>query len=101
MRVLIDRLWPRGLDKQHAAIDEWLKDVAPSPALRKWFNHDPIRWQEFRRRYLAELAGNEALERLRRLSHEHHVTLVYAARDTEHNHALVLRDLLEGAASES
>jgi uncharacterized protein YeaO (DUF488 family) len=95
-RILVDRLWPRGLDKQHAAIDEWLKEVAPSSELRKWFGHDPARWAEFRRRYLAELAGNQATERLRELVRKQHVTLVYSARDTEHNQALVLRDFLEG-----
>jgi uncharacterized protein YeaO (DUF488 family) len=95
-RILVDRLWPRGLDKQRAAIDEWLKEVAPSSELRKWFGHDPARWAEFRRRYLAELAGNQATERLRELVRKRHVTLVYSARDTEHNQALVLRDFLEG-----
>ena len=97
MRILVDRLWPRGLDKQYAAIDEWLKDVAPTAELRKWFRHDPKRWSEFRRRYLDELAGNAATERLRELVNKHRVTLVYSARDTEHNQALVLRDFLEGA----
>jgi len=101
LRVLVDRLWPRGLDKKHAAIDEWLKDVAPTPGLRKWFGHDPDRWQEFRRRYLAELADNRAIDGLRKLWPAHRVTLVYAARDTEHNHALVLRDFLLGAATSS
>jgi len=96
MRILVDRLWPRGLDKQHAAIDEWLKDVAPTSELRKWFGHDPERWTEFRRRYLEELAGNDAIAHLRELVRQHHVTLVYSARDTEHNQALVLRDFLLG-----
>lgn len=100
-RILVDRLWPRGLDKQHAAIDEWLKDVAPSPELRKWFGHDPARWPEFRRRYLAELADNEATARLRKLVREHRVTLVYGARDTEHNQAVILRDFLTGAKDKS
>jgi uncharacterized protein YeaO (DUF488 family) len=95
-RVLVDRLWPRGLDKQHAAVDEWLKDVAPSAGLRKWFGHEPERWQEFRRRYLAELRDNEATDRIRELMQGHHVTLVYGARDTEHNQAVVLRDFLLG-----
>jgi uncharacterized protein YeaO (DUF488 family) len=99
IRVLVDRLWPRGLDKQHAAIDEWLKDVAPSSELRKWFGHDSKRWAEFRRRYLDELAGNEATEHLRELVRQHHhVTLVYGARDTEHNQAVVLRDFLQDEA---
>lgn len=97
LRVLVDRLWPRGLDKDHAAIDEWLKDVAPSQGLRQWFGHDPVRWREFRSRYLAELGGNAAVDHLRELWRGRRVTLVYAARDTEHNHALVLRDFLLGA----
>jgi uncharacterized protein YeaO (DUF488 family) len=94
-RVLVDRLWPRGLDKQHAAIDEWMKDVAPSTELRKWFGHDPERWVEFRRRYEAELADNPAVGPLRDLVREGPVTLVYGARDEAHNQALVLRDHLK------
>ena len=96
LRILVDRLWPRGLDKRHAAIDEGLKEVAPSPGLRKWFGHDPARWEEFRRRYGAELANNPAIDRLRELERGYRMTLVYAARDTEHIHALVLRDFLLG-----
>lgn len=94
-RILVDRLWPRGLKKDGAALDHWMKDVAPSPALRKWFGHDPERWSEFRRRYAAELrAQAEPLDTIRALAHAGPVTLVYAARDEEHNHALVLRDVL-------
>lgn len=96
-RVLVDRLWPRGLDKQHAAIDEWLKELAPSAELRKWFGHEPERWEEFRRRYAAELTNNEAVARLRELAGRRHVTLVYAAHDEAHNNAVALRDyLLDG-----
>ena len=94
-RVLVDRLWPRGVDKQHAAIDEWMKDIAPSTALRKWFGHDPARWAEFRRRYEAELAENPAVGQLRDLARKGPVTLIYAARDEAHNQALVLRDYLQ------
>ena len=95
MRVLVDRLWPRGLEKSRAAVDEWLKDVAPSPALRKWFGHDPARWADFQRRYLAELADNSAVDRLRELQRQQqHLTLLYGARDAEHNQAVVLRDYL-------
>ncbi len=94
-RVLVDRLWPRGVRKTSASIDRWIKDVAPSTELRKWFGHDPIRWDEFRRRYQAELAHRpEALDELRALAKEGRLTLVYAAHDELHNEAVVLRDLL-------
>lgn len=94
-RILVDRLWPRGLRKEDAALDDWLKDVAPSPTLRKWFGHDPERWSEFRRRYTRELGAHaEQLENIRALARAGTVTLVYGARDEEHNHALVLRDAL-------
>jgi uncharacterized protein YeaO (DUF488 family) len=97
-RVLVERLWPRGLRKDVARLDEWLKEVAPSDALRKWFGHDPARFREFRDRYLHELqepAAEKALDELvRRVAHER-VTLVYAAHDEEHNSALVLASVLE------
>lgn len=94
-RVLIDRLWPRGVRKVDAAIDQWAKDIAPSTALRKWFGHDPARWQEFRSRYAAEVhAHPEQLDRLRALAREGPITLVYSAHDEVHNDAVVLRDLL-------
>ena len=94
-RILVDRLWPRGLTKAAAAIDFWLKDAAPSPGLRAWFGHDPARWLEFRRRYRAELRANPAaVDRLREISAGRHATLVYAARDLDHNHALVLAEYL-------
>lgn len=96
VRVLVDRLWPRGLAKEKAAIDHWLKEVAPSTALRQWFGHDPARWPEFRQRYRAELAENPAaLAALRRLCRGQTLTLVYAASDPEHNNAMVLKSLLE------
>lgn len=94
-RVLVDRLWPRGVSKERAHLDEWLKDVAPSTELREWFGHDPTKFDEFARRYRAELAGSDALATLRDQCAEHPVvTLVYGARDTVHNEAAVLRDLL-------
>jgi uncharacterized protein YeaO (DUF488 family) len=96
-RILVDRLWPRGLSKERAKVDAWLKEVAPSNDLRKWFGHDPEKFAEFRRRYEAELAsesGQEALARLRDLSRQGPVTLVFAAHDSEHNDAVVLRDVL-------
>lgn len=97
LRILVDRLWPRGLKKDSAALDDWIKEVAPSPGLRQWFGHDPERWSEFRRRYAAELrAQADALERIRALARKRPVTLIYAARDEAHNHALVLRDALLG-----
>jgi uncharacterized protein YeaO (DUF488 family) len=95
-RVLVERLWPRGLTKARARVDLWLKDVAPSPALRKWFAHDPARWDEFRRRYRKELRGrNEAVELLRRKARKATVTLVYAAKDEEHNGAVALKAFIE------
>lgn len=95
-RVLVDRLWPRGLTKERAALDLWLKEAAPSPDLRTWFGHDPARFSEFSRRYRDELQENPAAEQLCGLLAEHrNVTLVYAAKDPEHNHALVLQHHLQ------
>ncbi len=94
-RVLVDRLWARGLTKEKAALDLWLKDIAPSTELRKWFSHDPAKWEDFQKRYRAELETNdEAVARLREELRKGPVTLLYAARDQEHNEALVLRDYL-------
>jgi uncharacterized protein YeaO (DUF488 family) len=94
-RILVDRLWPRGVRKAEAAIDRWLKDIAPSGELRRWFGHDPDRWHEFQRRYRAELATRpELVEGLRAMVRAGRVTLVYSARDELHNDAVVLRDVL-------
>ena len=94
-RVLVDRLWPRGLSRERAAIDAWLTELAPSTALRRWFHHDPARWTEFRRRYRAELhAQTQQLQALRTRAAKQRVTLLYGARDERINHAIVLRDLL-------
>lgn len=93
-RVLIDRMWPRGVKKEQARIDVWLRDVAPSTELRQWFGHDPARWTEFRERYRTELKGSPALAELRKLARQGKVTLVYAARDEQHNNAVVLRGLV-------
>ena len=94
-RVLVDRIWPRGVRKDEAAVDLWLKDVAPSTALRRWFGHDPGRWAEFRRRYRAELQERpDALALLRDKAAAGAVTLGYAARDPEHNNAVALKDVL-------
>ena len=96
-RILIDRLWPRGVRKADAAIHRWVKDIAPSTGLRKWFNHDPARWQEFRRRYAAEIHGHAVeLAELRSLARTGPITLVYSAHDEAHNDAVVLRDILLG-----
>ena len=94
-RILVERLWPRGLTKQKAKVDLWLKDIAPSADLRKWFGHDAEKWDEFRRRYQEELADkNELVKLLRRKASQGVITLVYAARDEEHNSALVLKQAL-------
>lgn len=96
LRVLVDRLWPRGVKKDAAAIDRWEKDLAPSDALRKWFGHDPARWAEFKRRYFKELAGHK--DRLHALldaaAQRGTLTLVYAAKDRAHNNAAALKDYL-------
>jgi len=96
VRVLVDRVWPRGLSKEKAQIAHWLKEVAPSTALRQWFGHDPARWTEFRRRYRAELEQNPApLEALRALVRGRPATLLYGARDEQHNQAVVLAEILD------
>jgi uncharacterized protein YeaO (DUF488 family) len=97
LRILVDRLWPRGVSKTEAALDLWDKDIAPSSELRRWFGHDPARWAAFRGRYTAELqARPEPLERLRALARDQTITLVYAAHDRAHTHALILREALLG-----
>ncbi len=96
-RVLVERLWPRGISKARAHIDLWLKDVAPSTQLRTWYHHDPQKFPEFRRRYQAELtseAAQAALTRLRDIAKQGQLTLVFAAHDTAHSNAVILRDLL-------
>jgi uncharacterized protein YeaO (DUF488 family) len=94
-RILVDRLWPRGLTKEKAHVDLWLKEIAPSNELRKWFAHDPAKWPEFKARYKAELKHNAAqLALLKQAVTRGPATLLYAARDTEHNEAVVLHDLL-------
>lgn len=94
-RVLVDRLWPRGVSKEQAALDLWLKDAAPSPELRVWFDHKPERFAEFSEKYRAELAHNPAVDELKALATQHSaVTLLYAAKDSAVNHAAVLREFL-------
>jgi uncharacterized protein YeaO (DUF488 family) len=95
IRILVDRLWPRGLTKEKAAVVLWLKEVAPSTELRKWFGHDPAKWKEFQKRYQHELKNNkEQVEVLKDQAKKGVVTLVYGARDEEHNEALVLKEWL-------
>lgn len=94
-RVLVDRVWPRGLRRDDARYDEWIKAVAPSTELRKWYGHDPERFDEFRRRYRAELDGSESLDRLRSLAGDGTLTLLTATKDPEASQAAVLRELLE------
>ena len=96
-RVLIDRMWPRGVSRERARLDEWARELAPSSELRKWFHHDPERFDEFRSRYREELRERRPLlEELRRHARDGPVTLLYAARDREHNDAVVLEELLSG-----
>lgn len=97
-RILVDRIWPRGVAKEDAELEAWLKGLSPSSELRKWFDHDPEKWEEFRQRYLKELKNAEAADDLKKLQSivkEHkRITLVFAAKDTEHNNAVALRDFL-------
>ena len=100
LRILVERLWPRGLTKERAAVDLWLKEVAPSPELRKWFGHEPARWEQFQKRYWKELEEKqEAVQLLKKKGKQGTVALVYAARDEEHNGALALKRFLEGRTS--
>jgi len=94
-RILIDRLWPRGVKKNSANFDMWLKDVAPSNELRKWFMHDPSKWQVFKKRYEKELKDNPAFAQLLSIVKSTDVTLIYAARDEEHNDAVVLAEMIK------
>lgn len=101
IRILVDRLWPRGLSREASRIDDWLKDVAPTDPLRRWFAHDVRKWPQFRSRYLAELKDNPAADRLKQMALKAAViTLLYAARDEMHNNAIVLRQFLENGGSE-
>ncbi len=101
-RFLVDRLWPRGVKKEDLRLDDWLKDVAPSDELRRWFGHDPSRWDEFQLRYFAELDENPATARLLdAVAQPGDVTLIYSARDPEHNQAIALRSYLQRRLSEA
>ena len=97
-RLLVDRIWPRGLGKEEARIDDWMKEIAPSTELRKWFGHEPAKWEEFRRRYFAELSDRpELVERLVERARSGPLTLVYSSKDEDHNNAVALREFLESA----
>jgi uncharacterized protein YeaO (DUF488 family) len=99
VRILVDRLWPRGLSKEAAQLDLWLKDVGPSDELREWFNHEPDRWPEFQRRYFAELAGKSTLlQEIREKARVGKVTLLFGARNKEMNQAVALKQYLEGSS---
>ena len=96
-RILIDRLWPRGLKKEEVQVDEWLKDLAPSTELRKWFGHDPAKWSEFKKRYRKELSGRpEVINRIKAEARKGTVTLVFSAKDAEHSNAAFLKDFFQG-----
>jgi uncharacterized protein YeaO (DUF488 family) len=101
-RVLVDRLWPRGIKKEDAGLDLWLKDIAPSDELRKWFSHDPSKWQEFKKRYRHELKDKpdmpDMIEDLRKAARQGTVTLLYAAKDADRNNAVVLKEMLKEQA---
>lgn len=94
-RILVDRLWPRGVKKDEARIDEWLKDIAPSNELRQWFSHDPSKWEEFKKRYKKELQNKSTmLEMIRKKAKISTITLLFGAKDLEHNNAVVLKEIL-------
>jgi uncharacterized protein YeaO (DUF488 family) len=94
-RILVDRLWPRGIKKEKLKMDEWLKEIAPSDLLRKWFSHDPRKYEEFKKRYTEELEDkSEILKRIKSEAKRRRVTILFSAKDTEHNHAMVLKELL-------
>jgi uncharacterized protein YeaO (DUF488 family) len=101
-RILVDRLWPRGVSRERAALDLWAKDVAPSTELRRWFGHDPVRWDQFAQRYRQELAAHpEALQPLLEAAAAGPLTFIYGARDEQHNEAVVLKAVLEERVSSS
>lgn len=101
VRILVDRVWPRGISKERAHVVDWRKDLAPTTSLRKWFGHEPARWIEFRRRYRTELTRSGMMDELRklaRLSRKRMITLVFSAADEEHNQAVVLKELIDELA---
>jgi uncharacterized protein YeaO (DUF488 family) len=102
LRVLVDRLWPRGMSRERLQLDAWVKELAPSAGLRRWFGHDPAKWEEFRQRYFGELAGQEAaVAALVEKIGDRQVTLLFSAKDHQHNNAVALRDYLKGQPAHS
>ena len=96
-RVLVDRLWPRGMKKEAARVDEWMRDISPSDGLRKWFSHDPSKWKDFRIKFRKELKSkHDLVEKLRNYSRQGTVTLLFSAKDEEHNNAVVIKEVVEG-----
>lgn len=95
IRILIDRLWPRGISKDEAHLDYWFKEIAPSTKLREWFNHQPDRFEEFSKKYISELKNNEYVDKIRDLLKKHNVTLIFAAKDLKFNHAVVLQKFIQ------
>ena len=100
-RVLVDRLWPRGVKRSTSNIDVWLREVAPSTELREWFSHDPEKWEEFKERYRKELKGNKAFDELVKMAREGDITLIYSSKDETHNNAEVLQEEIQKALSRS
>ncbi|WP_173916677.1 DUF488 domain-containing protein [Halobacillus sp. Marseille-Q1614] len=100
-RILVDRVWPRGISKENAHLDQWMKDIAPSPSLRKWFNHDPDKFDEFKQAYKDEIQQNDEklslLKELKKKSDGERLILLYGAKDQQHNHAVVLKEMLESS----
>lgn len=94
-RILVEKFWPRGISKENATWNHWIKEIAPSTQLRKWFNHDPNKWEKFCEKYLLELKSNPAVSKLKEFLHSGDVTFVYSARDNEHNNALALKNFLD------
>lgn len=95
-RILTERLWPRGVSKERAALDQWMKSIAPSHELRKWFSHDPDKWEEFKQRYRKELFGSDAVNEMLEIINEHEtVTMIYASKDEKYNSTVLLREFLE------
>lgn len=96
VRILVDRLWPRGVSKERAKLDRWLRDIAPSTNLRKWFAHDPKKWNDFNRKYTAELKANmAAIKELIGIADKQHITLLYGAKDETHNEAVVIKEFIQ------